>query len=230
MAETPNLLLKHLPADVFEMLSPHLQRIELKQGQVLFEPHSRITYAYFFEGGLSSEIATGSGKRVEVGCVGREGFSGAPVALGVDASPHQAFMQVGGPALRIKADRLQIAMDADAALRRVVLRYVHVFMLQLAATALADAKYPVEQRLARWLLMAHDRLGPELPLTHDFFALMLGVRRPSVTEALHILEERQCIKAERSLVTIRNQARLEWLAGDAYGVPEGEYRRLLLPQ
>ncbi|MBB6181903.1 Crp/Fnr family transcriptional regulator [Pseudorhizobium flavum] len=121
-----------------------------------------------------------------------------------------------------------LTMDADATLRHVVLRYFHVFMLQLAATALADAKYPVEQRLARWLLMAHDRLGHELPLTHDFFALMLGVRRPSVTEALHILEERQCVRAERSLVVVRNRAKLEELAGDAYGVPEGEYRRLLL--
>ena len=228
MAETSNLLLNCLPADAFKLLSAHLQRVELKRGDVLFEPHSPIDHVYFFEGGLSSEIAISSGKRLEVGCIGREGFSATPVALGVDTTPHQAFMQVGGPALRIETTHFQAAIDANATLRRIVHLYAHVFMIQIAATALADAKCLVEQRLARWLLMAHDRLGDELPLTHDFFALMLGVRRPSVTDALHILEERQCIKSERSLVTIRNRAKLEGLAGDAYGVPEAEYRRLLL--
>ena len=228
MAKTNNLLLNALPADAATVLLPNLQRVELKRRDVLFEPHSPIAYVYFFEGGLSSEIAAISGRRLEVGCIGHEGFSGAPVALGVDRTPHQAFMQVGGPALRIETSKFWSAINTNAILRRMVLLYVHVFMVQIAATALADAKCSVEQRLARWLLMAHDRLGDELPLTHEFFALMLGVRRPSVTDTLHILEERQCIKAERSLVTIRNRAKLEGLAGDAYGVPEAEYRRLML--
>ncbi len=102
MAKTNNLLLNALPADAATVLLPDLQRVELKRGDVLFEPHSPIAYVYFFEGGLSSEVAATSGKRLEVGCIGHEGFSGAPVALGVDRTPHQAFMQAGGPALRIE--------------------------------------------------------------------------------------------------------------------------------
>ncbi|MCF6371016.1 Crp/Fnr family transcriptional regulator [Rhizobium halophilum] len=228
MIETSNILLKLLETADLETLSPHIQRVELKQRDALFEPHAPIPYVYFLEGGLSSEISMSGGKSIEVGCTGREGFSGAPVLLGADTTPHRAFMQAGGPALRIASSDLITAVDASGSLRRTLLLFVHVYMLQIAATALADAKHTVQKRLARWLLMAQDRLGDELPLTHEFFALMLGVRRPSVTDSLHLLEEAHCIKAQRSLVIVRNRAKLEEIAGDAYGVPEAEYRRLLL--
>ncbi|MCJ8520678.1 CRP-like cAMP-binding protein [Pseudorhizobium tarimense] len=226
--KTSNVLLQRLAAEEMETLSAHLERIELKRGDVLFESYLPVPYVYFLEAGLSSEIATTSGKRLEVGCVGREGFSGASVALGVDVTPHGAFMQIDGQALRIPSSELQAAMDACFPLRRTLLFYIHVFMLQIAATAIADAKHTVEQRLARWILMAQDRAGDELPLTHEFFSLMLGVRRPSVTDALHVLEGMHCIKAERSLVIVRDRASLRQIAGDAYGVPEAEYRRLIL--
>jgi CRP-like cAMP-binding protein len=226
MIETGNLLLKRLSPDDLTALTPHLERIELKKGQVLFEPHSPIPHVYFFEGGLSSEIVMSGGSSLEVGCVGREGFSGASVVLGTDETPHKSFMQVGGPALRIASSQLQAAVEDLPRLRRILLLYVHVFMVQIAATALADAQHKVEQRLARWLLMAQDRLGDELPLTHEFFALMLGVRRPSVTDTLHVLEGTRCIKADRSLVTVRDRAKLKDIAGAAYGAPEAEYSRL----
>ena len=112
-------------------------------------------------------------------------------------------------------------------MRRILLRFAHVFMIQIASTTLADGRYGVEKRLARWLLMCQDRLGESLPLTHDFLALMLGVRRPSVTDALHTLEGKLLIRSERSLVTIRNRAGLTELAGSSYGLPEAEYRRLI---
>jgi CRP-like cAMP-binding protein len=99
-------------------------------------------------------------------------------------------------------------------------------MVQIAATALADGRYNVNERLARWLLMCHDRLGDELALTHDFLALMLGVRRPSVTDALHVLEGERLIKADRARIQVRDRLGLEQFAGEAYGVPEAEYRRL----
>jgi CRP-like cAMP-binding protein len=103
-----------------------------------------------------------------------------------------------------------------------------VFMIQVAATALADGRYRVEQRTARWLLMAHDRLQiDDLPLTHDFLALMLGVRRSSVTTALHMVEGSGAIKATRSLITVRNRDTLEKIAGASYGLPEAEYKRVL---
>jgi CRP-like cAMP-binding protein len=114
-------------------------------------------------------------------------------------------VQSGGKALRIRADDLQQAMDDLPLLRQLLLRYAQVFMIQIAATALADGRYKIEQRLARWLLMSQDRLGDKLNLTHDFLALMLGVRRPSVTDALHALEGEQMIKAARGQITIRSR-------------------------
>jgi CRP-like cAMP-binding protein len=192
----------------------------------LIEPFQPISHVHFFEGGLSSEIAINADNtRIEVGCIGREGLSGLPVVLGTKSTPHRSFVQSGGKALRIRADDLQQAMDDLPLLRQLLLRYAQVFMIQITATALADGRYKIERRLARWLLMSQDRLGDKLNLTHDFLALMLGVRRPSVTDALHALEGEQMIKAARGQITIRSREKLEELAGGAYGAPEAEYRR-----
>jgi CRP-like cAMP-binding protein len=223
-----NGLLATLPAEDVRFLSPLLERITLAQGDVLFERYQPITHVYFFEEGLSSEIAVNSGpNRIEVGCVGREGLSGIAVVLGVGSSPHRAFMEGGGAALRMQSSDVQKAMEANRNFRTLLLRFAHVFMIQIAATALADGRYGIEQRLARWLLMCQDRLGDELNLTHDFLALMLGVRRPSVTDALHMLEGRRIIRAGRGLITIRDRQKLEEVAANAYGLPEAEYRRLI---
>jgi CRP-like cAMP-binding protein len=223
-----NGILRVLSEQDLALLMPRFEQVTLKQGEVLHERFQLIEYAYFLERGLSSEIAINSGpNRIEVGCVGREGMSGVPVLLGVESTPHQSFMQAGGSALRIASSDLHQAMQASPSLNRVLLRYVHVFMIQIAATALADGRYAIDRRLARWLLMCHDRLGDELTLTHDFLALMLGVRRPSVTEALHILEGHRVIKAERGLIIVRDRKKLEVIAGDAYGIPEAEYSRMI---
>lgn len=226
MTWTNNGLLKTLSEEDVDLVRPHLEPVTLQQEQSLFESYEPITHVYFFESGLSSEVVVAS-KSIEVGCIGHEGCSGVPVLLGVDASPHKAFMQAGGKAVRIASHELQGLMDDSRTLRELLLRYAHVFMIQIAATALADGRYGVEQRLARWLLMCQDRLGDELPLTHDFLAVMLGVRRPSVTDALHKLEGNRAIKAERAMITVRNRAILEETAGDSYGIPEEEYRRLI---
>ncbi|CAN7628975.1 Crp/Fnr family transcriptional regulator [Neorhizobium sp. LjRoot104] len=224
---TKNCLLTKLPREAVEIIEPLLAPVILKQNDVLFEAFRPIEYVYFFDEGLSSEIAVNKSQRIEVGCIGGEGLSGLPAILGVDRTPHRSFMQVGGRALRIKSSDLLSAMERSGALRQLLLRYAHVFMIQVAATALANGRYHVNQRLARWLLMCHDRLGDQLPLTHDFLALMLGVRRPSVTDALHILEGEHLIRAGRSLISVRDRSGLELAAGEAYGIPEREYRRLI---
>ncbi|UHS64188.1 Crp/Fnr family transcriptional regulator [Agrobacterium vaccinii] len=226
---TNNGLLKRLSAEDTALLRPRLEPVTLAQTQTLFDSYEPISHVYFFESGLSSEVVVAS-KSIEVGCIGHEGCSGVPVLMGVDASPHKAFMQVGGKALRIPSPELMALMDDSRTLRTLLQKYAHVFMIQIAATALADGRYDVEQRLARWLLMCQDRLGDELPLTHDFLAVMLGVRRPSVTDALHKLEGSRAIKAERSLITVRDRALLLETAGDSYGIPEAEHRRLIGPQ
>ncbi len=226
MTWTKNGLLKTLSTEDVDLVRPHLEPVTLEQEASLFESYKPIEHVYFFESGLSSEVVVAS-KSIEVGCIGHEGCSGVPVLLGVEASPHKAFMQAGGKALRITSSDLVGLMDDSRTLRDLLLRYAHVFMIQITATALADGRYGVEQRLARWLLMCHDRLGDELPLTHDFLAVMLGVRRPSVTDALHKLEGSHAIKAERALITVRDRGILEDTAGDSYGIPETEYRRLI---
>ncbi|MDR6821082.1 CRP-like cAMP-binding protein [Neorhizobium sp. 2083] len=226
--KTNNILLSLLSDQDQAVLIPSVEEIELRQNDVLFQPSQEIEHVYFFNSGLSSEIAVNAdGSQIEVGCAGREGMSGVPAILGVRASPHQSFMQVGGSALRIHVRDLQRIMVQNPQLAGLLLRYAHVFMAQIAATALANGRYKVEQRLARWLLMSHDRLDGDLPLTHGFLALMLGVRRPSVTDTLHVLEGEKLIKASRSLITIRQREKLQTMAGDAYGVPEAEYQRLI---
>lgn len=226
MTWTNNGLLKTLSEKDAALVRSRTELVTLDQDQLLFERHEPISHVYFFESGLSSEVVVAT-KSIEVGCIGHEGCSGVPVLLGVGSSPHKAFMQAGGTALRIASSDLREVIDSNRAVRELLLRYAHVFMIQIAATALADGRYDIEQRLARWILMCQDRLGDKLPLTHDFLSLMLGVRRPSVTDALHKLEGNRAIRAERALIIVRDRAVLEETAGDSYGVPEAEYRRLI---
>ncbi|TWF47800.1 Crp/Fnr family transcriptional regulator [Neorhizobium alkalisoli] len=228
MSWTSNRLLSMLPQPDAALLRERLEPISLTQGEVLFRSNEKISYVFFFEGGLSSEIAgSDETKKIEVGCIGYEGFSAVPAVLGVDTSPHYAFMQCAGPALRISVKELRTVMDESRPVRDLLLKYAHVFLIQIAATALADGRYDIEQRLARWVLMSQDRIGDKLPLTHDFLALMLGVRRSSVTDALHRLEGTLAIKAERSLISVRDRRALKDIAGASYGLPEREYERHL---
>ncbi|MFN7026233.1 MAG: Crp/Fnr family transcriptional regulator [Pseudorhizobium sp.] len=150
MFETRNILLSKLSKNDAALIGAHLEPVTLKQGDVLLEPEEPIKHIYFFDDGLSSEIAMNDdGSQIEVGCIGREGFSGAPAVLGVDRSPHKSFMQSDAQALRITPSDLEDALDKGAILRKLLLRYVHVFMMQIAATALADGRYSIEMRLAR---------------------------------------------------------------------------------
>ena len=131
------------------------------------------------EAGIASVVAVQPDEtRIEVGLIGREGMSGTAVVLGGDQSPHSTYMQVAGEGQRIAANELHKAMDASVSLRNLLLKFVQVFMVQTAHTAIANARAHIDQRLARWILMAHDRTGDNtMPLTHEFLALMLGVRR-----------------------------------------------------
>jgi CRP-like cAMP-binding protein len=148
--------------------------------------------------------------------------------MGADRAPFRTIVQVPGDGHRIEAGAFGEAIAASANLRNLLLRYVQALSVQTSYTALSNAVHPIEERLARWLLMSHDRAdGNEVPLTHEFLSLMLAVRRPSVTTALHVLEGNRFITAERGLITIRDRARLEEFAGDSYGRPEAEYERLI---
>ncbi|MBB2964452.1 helix-turn-helix domain-containing protein [Methylobacterium sp. R2-1] len=225
-----NGLLALLSAEDQAHILPYLKRVTLRRGDIVQEAGAPIEHAYFPEGGVMSEItANPDGKQIEVGLVGREGCTGVPLILGVKDAANRTVVQAGGTALRMAARDLEEVLEAHSPLRTLLLRYVHVVMTQLVATALADGQYKMEQRIARWLLMCHDRLdGDELPLTHDLLALMFGVRRSGVTDAIHILEGERIIRAKRASLTVLDRQRLEDVAGESYGAPENAYRRLIL--
>ena len=223
-----NQLLASLSADDFASLQPHLEPISLDLRQVLIEPNTPIAHVYFPEAGMSSVTNNSSGGKIEVGVVGREGMVGLPIVLGIDRTPYEHFMQIAGHGLRIPAQDLEHAMARSSSLHRHLLRYVQASHVQVSETAFANANSDVEARLARWLLMCHDRMeGGDIPLTHEFIAMMLGVRRPGVTVALHVLEGMQVIRAKRGMITVLDRGKLEELADDAYGLSEAEYRRLM---
>lgn len=231
-AYTTNLLLNAVSPDDLELLKPSFERVELGREQVLCAANELITDVFFLEGGIASIVSTRTDSgRTEVGIFGREGVSGTAALMGVDRSPHETFMQVDGTtALRIETRRLIDAMDMSRSLTRRMLAYAHVMMVQTAACAVGNAHHLLEARLARWLLMCHDRVDcDELLLTHDFMAMMIASQRSGVTVTLHVLEGMGAIRSKRGRVIILDREKLEDLAGDAYGEPEGEYRRLIGP-
>ncbi|MBY3591316.1 Crp/Fnr family transcriptional regulator [Rhizobium bangladeshense] len=223
-----NRLLLRLAGDAFEHIAPHLKRVELPVGRPLVESGKPIERIYFIECGLASMIAVSSdGNTLEVGQIGYEGISGYPVLLGTDRTPNRSFMQVAGSGLELSTSHF-LSLMADRETHLIFLRYVHTRELQLAHSALAAARYSMHQRLARWLLMCHDRLiTDDMALTHEFLSLMLGVRRSGVTVQLHILEGMRAIKSTRGNVRILNRQILVDVAGASYGAPEAEYERLI---
>lgn len=226
---TANRLLSRLSPEDFLLLQPNLKWVDLPLRRQLERPNKPIDQIYFLESGFASVVADGSGGRgIEVGLIGREGMTGLSVLMGTDRSPHETFIQSAGEGVRISAGSLRRAMDISRTLHGTLLLYAHAFALQVTNTAMANGRSKIEQRLARWLLMAQDRIGKdEVLLTHELLSLMLGVRRPGVTVALKLLEEAGVLKARRGLISIIDRRRLERLADRTYGVAEAEYRRLL---
>jgi CRP-like cAMP-binding protein len=216
-----NRILSGLSAADKDLLQPDLEPVDLPLRQVLEVPNKAITHSYFITYGLASIIAKNSHKRLEVGLIGCEGLTGLPIVLGNDKSPHETFIQVPGEAMRISANKLREAILQSPSLHHALLRFAHAFMNQTANTALSNGTATLEERLARWLLMANDRLrGDEIPLTHEFLSLMLGVRRAGVTVALHYLENRGLINLARKQIVITDRSGLQAAANGTYHRPE----------
>lgn len=222
-------MLRALPPEAFASIGPYLKPVELPKGTTIFEPDQPIRFGYFFDSGLGSVIVeVASGQAVEIGLYGIDGFGGIPLVLQSGSSPHRLDMQIGGTAWAIPAVDFESLLEASPAIRAVMLRYVQFFLLQSGETCLYNAVRPVEERLARWLLMGHDRLpGDDVPLTHDYLAIMLGSSRTTVTFALGNLAQRGAIRTARGTIAIVDRALLEQIAGDGYGLPEREYNRLI---
>jgi CRP-like cAMP-binding protein len=218
----------------FRSLLVDMRRMDLPVKHVLVERNSRAPSVCFLESGLASVVATGSdGEVIEIGHIGREGATGMHVAMMVPTTPNRTVMQIAGDGIMVGAELFERALAADTALRRLCLNYLHTTELQLAHSALANGRFNVHQRLARWILMCHDRVdGNWIPITHEFLSLMLGVRRAGVTDALHVLEGMGALRSTRGLLHVLRRERLIEVAEGCYGVPEREYQRVFenIPQ
>lgn len=226
-----NLLLDAAPTADLDALAPHLEWVDLSMRQVISEPGQPMPFAYFLASGVCSAISMVEVEdQVEMGLVGREGFLGTSILLMAGHDPFRMIVQVPGRALRLPAARLFEASGMPG-FRTVLLQFVHTFMVQAASTILANSSYLVEERLARWILMSHDRVDSvSFPMTHEFMALMLAVRRAGVTEAVHRLEGRRLIRMSRGQIQVLDRTGLEDLANGCYGQAEREHRRLIHPR
>ena len=224
-----NRILNALSNADLALLQPHLEATPLKFRQRLQSSNRSIRNVYFPGSGIASVVAIAGGERrqAEVAIVGREGMTGIPVVHGADRSPCDVFIQVEGDGHCISAQTLREAIRQSLTLLACLLRYAHAYGVQAHYTALANARGNIGERLARWLLMARDRVDDdELLLTHEFIALMLGVRRAGVTGALQDFETKGLIATARGAVTITDRDGLEESANGLYGAPEAEFERL----
>jgi CRP-like cAMP-binding protein len=227
-----NILINSLSADEYRYLEPMLELTPLSAGQTIIKAASPIEAVYFPLGGvISIHEVLSDGSRVGVGIVGFEGATGWSSVMRCDRSYHEATIAIGGAeALYISVEDMTRACLELPALNKLLLRYVRCFLVQMSRTISSNLRDPVGRRLARWLLMNHDRLeGDEIRLTHDQLGIMLAVRRASVTDALHVLEGEGLILANRGRIRIRDRKRLISFAGEAYGVAEAEYATVIAP-
>lgn len=225
-----NRLLAHLPQEDKESLRRFLEPVVLEYKHLLYDADERIEFVHFIESGVGSLVCTmANGQAAEVGTVGNEGFAGLPVLLGDDRAPSSMYIQVPGRGLRMTARAFSERLEQSQPMRTAMLRYTHVFFNQVAQTAACAHFHSLEQRCCRWLLMTHDRVLPSdtFLLTHEFLAMMLGVRRAGVSVAAGALQRRGFIRYHRGRVTVLDRQGLEDCACECYAVAKAEFDRLL---
>jgi CRP-like cAMP-binding protein len=223
----PNRLLAALPRNDYRKLLPVLEPVKLAFGQTLYESQSQIGEVYFPNDCFVSMLTTVDADRAaEVGLIGPEGMIGVPMALGVAVSPFRAVVQGEGAAMRMTTADFRRNFSTSAALKREVYLFTHLLMIQIAQTAACNRFHVVTQRMARWLLMTHDRVNSnEFRITQEFLALMLGVRRVGVSVAMGALRERKIIAYRRGTITILDQRGLLEAACGCYKTVKDTYSR-----
>ena len=224
-----NGILNALSDAELDHVAPKLRPFDLKVGDVLYEPDDDIEHVYFPTSGVVSLLAAfADGTTVEAGVIGTEGMAGTPIVLGAKSTPHQALVQIKGQALRMSARDLKAEAEKDGVLVKGMLRYTNAMFVQVAQTAACNRLHSVEQRLARWLLLSHDRVvGDEFELTQEFMSRMLGVRRAGVSVAANQLREMGAIDYRRANVSILDRQILERSSCECYQIVKAEYDRNL---
>jgi CRP-like cAMP-binding protein len=228
--EPRNALLANLPAGELERVRPHLERVPAAARQILQERNFPVSHAYFLERGAASvmsRIGSGGGL-LEVLTVGHQDFVGIPIVLGTSRSPHRCIVQIPGEALRIPAEDLKSLMNTCPALRQRLLAYVQVAMVQSAQLVVCNARHSLRERVARWLLVAGERIeGDVIALTHHALGRALGVRRAGITTTIGAMEEAGLLRRERGRIRLVDRDGLEAQACDCHRVIRAEHRRLL---
>ena len=215
-----NKILLSLPDAEFLSICDALEPVDLPRQSILHEPSQELEFVYFPSGGLISlVVAMEDGKTVEAGVVGKEGVVGTPLVVGLRRTPLRAIVQIPSNGFRIRTAALHSALPGAAEFQLTLSRYAVIQGLQVSQTAACNRLHDVEQRLARWLLMAIDRVDADmLPVTHDFLATLLGTDRPSVTLAAGTLQKKKAIEYTRGTVKVMNRATLQDSACECYRV------------
>lgn len=220
MTESSNRLIASLEDGVWRHWAPYFERIALSQREELFGPDDPLAYLWFPENGVCSQVVeSGNGGSVEVAITGREGVVGLPAIFGAKHAATRAVAQMSMSVLRIRVDDFMRHLHADHPLLHSLERYAAITLSSLSQIAGCNRLHRTEQRLCRWLLMVRDRVGEdELPITHDFLALMMGTRRSSVTEVAQRLQQRGLIRYERGVISYTDVAGLKEAACECYGI------------
>jgi CRP-like cAMP-binding protein len=226
-----NQILNSIPEDEYKFIRDELEYLQTPQQRILHEAGGKIEFAYFLNEGMASLVVlTSDGRSVEVAIVGREGIVGTPLAVGLRRGPYRAIMQIPGSGVRIPSGVFQGKLVDMPEMRLLLNRYALVQGLQIAQIAACNRLHEIEQRLARWLLMCHDRVESDyLPVTHDFLAQMLGTGRPSVSLAAGILQKAGTIENLRGTLRILNRKELEATACECYKTIQHFNRTLVAP-
>ena len=224
-----NRLLAALPQPNRDRLLTQLEPVDLELKQVIHEPNIPIPFVYFVLTGVISLVINVEEEGVaEVATVGNEGFVGVPILLGADSTPLTAICQIPGSALRMPAADFRAQIQQNDELRRILGHYTQALFNQIAQSAACNRLHPIEQRCARWLLMTWDRVHADrFPLTQEFLAQMLGVRRPSVSIVASLLQRAGLIRYSRGIITITDPAGLEAATCSCYRMIRDEYDRML---
>lgn len=227
-----NRILVALPPQDRARLQLAFQPVTFALDDVLYEPGARIEHVYFPTTAVVSLLYTmEDGSSAEMGLAGNDGVVGVALFLGGDTTPNRAVVQVGGGALRIRARTLREEFATGGALQQLLLRYTQAFITQVSQTAVCNRLHAVEQRLCRWLLMCHDRVGTnELLMTQERISSMLGGRRETVTVAAGRLQDAGLIRYTRGLITILDRKGLEAAVCECYPTVRAESDRLAKPE
>ena len=219
-----NRLLAALPPKEFQRLRPKLELVTLTFGEILYNAGQNITHVHFPNDSIVSLLSVvGERSSLEVGIVGNEGMAGLSVFMGVDISRTQALVQGTGTAMRMRSEALRTESDQLSPLHRLLHRYSHSLMTQISQSAACNRFHTVNTRLARWMLMTHDRMGEDtFQLTQDFMSNMLGVRREGVSKAAGELQKQKLIRYSRGVISVLDRAGLESVACKCYQIIKDE--------